>query len=144
MYLPLMTLAFLVRPWPAALTGIITPLLSATVTGMPPFCPPVAVFMAIEIGAMAGLLSSIRSRWPAVNTWLLLAFILAFGRAIELGLVYGFSRLHELPAGFVAGAWVFAGWPGILLMLVSIPPIVRIVRRSATRPLVPSKKEVPS
>ena len=55
-----------------------------------------------------------------------------------------FLLLLLLFAGFVAGAWVLAGWPGILLMLVSIPPIVRIVRRSTTRPLVPSKKEVPS
>lgn len=140
MYLPLVTLAFLVRPWPAMLTGIITPLLSAAVTGMPPFYPPVAVFMAIEIGAMAGLLATLRGKWPAMNEWLLLVLTLAVGRAIELGLAYGFSLVLDLPAGVVAGAWVLAGWPGMLLMLVTIPPVVRIVQRSAQRSPAPSKE----
>jgi hypothetical protein len=140
MYLPLLTLAFLVRPWPAMLTGIITPLLSAAVTGMPPFDPPVAASMSIEIGAMVGLLATLRSRWPAANEWLLLAFTLAVGRAIQLGLAYGFASLLSLPAGFLAGAWMLAGWPGMLLMLVTIPPIVRIVRRSTHRSLASSKE----
>ena len=40
MFLPLLALAFLVRPAPAAVTAAITPLLSAAVTGMPPWVPP--------------------------------------------------------------------------------------------------------
>ncbi len=131
MYLPLMTLAFLVRPLPAALTAVITPLLSGAVTGMPPFYPPIAVFMSFELGVMAALLAWVRTHRPRTNAWLLLAFILALGRAIHLGLVYTFAPLLALPAALVTGISFLTGWPGMLLMLVTVPPIVRIVERQS-------------
>jgi len=37
MYLPLVALAFFASPTPAAVTALLTPLLSGAVTGMPPF-----------------------------------------------------------------------------------------------------------
>jgi hypothetical protein len=131
MYLPLVTLAFLVRPLPAALTAVITPLLSAAATGMPPFYPPIACFMAVELGVMAALIAWMRGRRPRMNEWLLLAGTLALGRAIHVGLVYGFARVLALPAGLLAGASLLTGWPGMLLMLATVPPIVRILRRQA-------------
>jgi len=140
MYLPLLTLAFLVRPLPAALTAIITPLLSAAATGMPPFYPPVAAFMAIELGAMAAIIATVCRFRPAANEWLVLAGTLAFGRALYFGLVYGFSVVIHLPATFVAGVSLVSGWPGIVLMLLTVPPIVRIVRHSKRPPAAPSKE----
>ena len=137
MYLPLMTLAFLVRPLPAALAAVITPLLSAAVTGMPPFYPPIALFMAIELGAMTALLAWVHVRWPRMNEWLLLACTLALGRAIHLGLVYGFAQVLALPAGLLAGASLLASWPGMLLMLATVPPIVRILQRQARQTRAP-------
>jgi len=133
MYLPLVTLAFLVRPLPASLTAIITPLLSGAATGMPPFYPPIAVLMAVELGIMTALLASVRTRWPRANEWLLLICALALGRVVHLGLVYGLAHLLTLPAGLVAGASFLAGWPGMLLMLAVVPPIVRIVQRQTRR-----------
>jgi hypothetical protein len=47
MYLPIVALAFFVRPLPAAVTAAMTPLLSGAVLGMPPFYPPVALMMAV-------------------------------------------------------------------------------------------------
>lgn len=131
MYLPLLTLAFLVRPLPAALTAVITPLLSGAATGMPPFYPPIAVFMAVELGVMAALLAWVRARRPRTNAWLLLTSILALGRAIHLGLVYAFAPVLDLPAGLVTGISFLTGWPGMLLMLATVPPIVRIVERQS-------------
>jgi niacin transporter len=131
MYLPLMVLAFLVRPLPAALTALITPLLSSAATGMPPFYPPMAAFMAIELGLMTALLAWVRGRWPRTNPWLLLAGILALGRAIHLGLVYACASAFALPAAFVAEVSFLAGWPGMLLMLGTVPAIVRIVERQS-------------
>jgi hypothetical protein len=34
----------------------------------------------------------------------------------------------KLPAEFVVGASLFMGWPGIILMMVAIPAIIRISR----------------
>jgi hypothetical protein len=143
MYLPLVVLAFLVRPLPAALTAAITPLLSAAVTGMPPFYPPIAVFMAVELGAMAVFIARVCARWPLANAWLVLPTALVLGRLVYIGLVYGFAQVMAVPAGLWAWASLVSGWPGMLLMLATVPAIVRIVRRSARLPLAPSE-EAPS
>ncbi len=128
MYLPLVTLAFFVRPWPAAVTALLTPLLSGAATGMPPFYPPVAVFMAIELAVMAALIAAAAGRWPRANEWLVLVPVLVFGRFLYVGLVYGFSLLIDLPARFMAGLSLLGGWPGIVLMIVVVPPVVRACR----------------
>ncbi|MBM4398146.1 MAG: hypothetical protein FJ087_20975 [Deltaproteobacteria bacterium] len=131
MYLPLCALPFLVRPLPAALTAAIAPILSGALTGMPPIHPPVAVFMAIELAAMAALISAVAGRWPGANEWLVLAPVLLLGRALYVGMVYGFSRAIDLPAGFMAGLSLLSGWPGIVLMIAVVPPLVRVSRRNA-------------
>jgi hypothetical protein len=131
MYLPLVALAFFVRPLPAAVTASIVPLLSGAVTGMPPLYPPVAVSMAIELAAMAGLISAIVARWPRINEWLLLIAVLLLGRVLYVGLVYAFSLVIELPAGFMAGLSLLSGWPGIILMVVVIPPVAMLRRKEA-------------
>lgn len=132
MYLPLVTLAFLVRPLPAASTALLVPLLSAVVTGMPPLYPPVAVVMAVELAVMAALIAAVVGRWPAANPWLLLAAALALGRVLHVAAVYGLALVIKLPAAFLAGVSLLAGWPGVLLMLAVVPPVVRTVRTSAT------------
>lgn len=141
MYLPLVTLAFFVRPWPAAVTALVVPLLSAAVTGMPPLFPPVAPVMALELSAMAAVIATVLAWRPAANEWLLLAAVLALGRVLNVALVYGFSLLLELPAGFLAGLSFLAGWPGVVLMLLVVPPVVRATRVRARRPAPPDPRE---
>ena len=133
MYLPLVALAFFVRPMPAVVTAFIVPHLSGAVTGMPPFYPPVAVFMAIELAVMAGLISTVVTRQPGVNEWCVLVPVLLVGRVLYIGLVYAFSLVVELPAGFLAGLSFLKGWPGIVLMIVAVPPVAMIRRTSGLR-----------
>ena len=57
MYLPIIALAFFVPPLPAAVTALIVPILSGAVTGMPPFYPPTAVFMSLELAVMSALIA---------------------------------------------------------------------------------------
>jgi hypothetical protein len=128
MYLPLVALAYFVRPFPAAVTAFITPLLSGAVTGMPPFFPPVAVNMALELAAMAALISIIRTRWPRFDERFVLIAVLLFGRVLYVGLVYLFSLMIELPAAFMAGLSFVSGWPGIILMIVVVPAIAKAGR----------------
>jgi hypothetical protein len=133
MYVPLVTLAFFVRPLPVMVTAAVVPVLSGAVTGMPPFFPPVAVFMAIELAVMGGAIALVARRWPRINEWLLLIPVLLAGRVLYVGLVYGFSRVIALPAGFMAGVSLLAGWPGIVLMMVVVPPIARIGKTAIRR-----------
>ena len=126
MYLPLVALGFFVSPLPAAITGFLVPLLSGAVTGMPPFFPPVAIFMSLELAMMASLISYGKKLRPQINEWVVLVPVLLFGRIFYVLLVYLFSLVINLPAKFMAGLSLISGWPGIILMIVVIPPIARI------------------
>ena len=128
MYLPLVTLAFFVRPLPAAVTALVVPLLSAVLTGMPPLYPPVAAAMSLELAVMSALIALVVTRWPAVNEWLVLLPVLAVGRVLYIAIVYAFSRAIALPATFIAGLSFLAGWPGVVLMLIVVPPVARFGR----------------
>ena len=133
MYLPLVLLAFFVRPLPAAVTAFITPLISGATTGMPPFYPPVALFMAIELSAMSAIIAAVFTRWSKLPPVAILLPVLLLGRVLYVGLVYGFSRIIELPAAFMATLSLLGGWPGLVLMLVTIPVILRSVPKSTHR-----------
>lgn len=125
MYLPLVALAFFARPVPAVLTAFVVPILSGAITGMPPFYPPIAALMAIELSVMAAIIASLRCLRPRSNEWLLLLGVLLLGRVLYVTLVYFFSLWIELPAGFLAGVSFLQGWPGVVLMMIVIPPLVR-------------------
>ena len=126
MYLPLVALAFFVRPSMAALTALVVPLLSGAVTGMPPFYPPVAPVMAAELALMAMIIGSLRFLFPRASVLIILIPVLVIGRVVSAGLMYLAARLMELPAKFIAGISFLSGWPGIILMIVTIPAIVRL------------------
>lgn len=131
MYLPLVALAFFVRPLTAATTACIVPLLSALLTGMPPLHPPVAVLMSVELALMASIIAAATSHFPRASPYLVLIPVLLLGRFAYVGLVYVVAQLMELPAAFLAGASLLSGWPGIVLMIVAIPPIVMLQRRQS-------------
>lgn len=131
MYLPLVMLAFFVRPLPAGVTALLTPVLSAAMTGMPPFFPPTAPWMALELGLMATFIAAVVARWPGCNEWLVLVPAVLAGRVLQVGLVYVTSLVIELPAKLLAGLSVLAGWPGVALMVAVVPPVVRMCKRSA-------------
>lgn len=126
MYLPLVALAFFVRPGVAALTAMLVPLLSGAVTGMPPFVPPIAPVMSVELALMAVVIGALRVAFPRLPVWVTLVSALAVGRVVNAGLLYGAARVMNLPAGFVASISLVSGWPGLALMIAVIPQIVRL------------------
>jgi len=128
MYLPLVTLAFFVGPIPAAITALLLPLLSGAITGMPPFYPPIAFIMSIELAVMCSIIAFVRIALPKINALLILIPVLFLGRCIGLGLIYLMALFMKLPAEFVVGASFFKGWPGLILMIAAIPAIIRISR----------------
>ncbi|OGV61919.1 MAG: hypothetical protein A2283_18545 [Lentisphaerae bacterium RIFOXYA12_FULL_48_11] len=126
MYLPLVTLAFFVRPGMSALTALVVPLLSGAVTGMPPFYPPVAPVMSVELALMALIIGFLRFLLPRTKVLIVLIPVLVIGRVASAGLMYLIARFMELPAKFIAGISFLSGWPGIILMIVVVPAIVRL------------------
>jgi len=128
MYLPLVTLSFFVGPIPAALTALLLPLLSAAITGMPPFYPPIAFIMSLELATMCGIIALVRMALPKINELIILIPVLFLGRCIGIGLIYLMALFMKLPATFVVGASLLSGWPGIILMIVAVPAVIRISR----------------
>lgn len=131
LYVPLMILPFFVRARAAATTAGLAPLLSAALTGMPPWYPPVALLMASELALMAGLLGWLAQRWPRCQPVLLLVPVLLLGRLAYAVLAYGSARWLAAPAGWFVGLSWLSAWPGILLMTIVVPAVVRIARQSA-------------
>lgn len=151
MHLPVLLCGFLCGwPWGLAV-GFIAPLLRSLLFGMPPM-PGVALPMAFELaayGALTGLLygwlrSVPRVKTMSEKTWQAVIVIAALIVAMLLGrLVWGAAKYavvtlfaagpFTLPM-FFAGAFVTA-WPGILVQLVLIPPIVLALSR-----LTPAKQ----
>ncbi len=133
MYLPLVALGFFVRPAPAAVTSLVTPLLSGAVTGMPPFFPPVAPSMAVELALMSGAIALVVRRWPRVHPLAVLVPVLLAGRVAYAAMIYSVSLVIELPGKFLAGVSLLSGWPGLILMALVVPVVAR-VGRSIARP----------
>lgn len=129
MYLPLVAVAFIVSPRVAVMTAAMVPLVSAVVTGMPPLYPPIAFVMAAELAFMALCIGLAMARFPRANPLVVLVPVLLLGRVVNVALMYAAARVMELPAGLVAGLSLLSGWPGIILMLVVVPPLVMAVRR---------------
>lgn len=134
MYLPLMALAFFVGPGPAALTAAVVPMVSGAVTGMPPFYPPVAPLMSVELAAMAAGAAWARRRFPNAKTVVILLTALVLGRVLNAALSYGLASAIDLPAKWVAGISFISGWPGIVLMLLVIPGAVAVAGRRRPDP----------
>lgn len=141
---PLLLGAFFLRPRWALAIGVLAPLLSALTTGMPPFVPPIALWMSVEVGLMAFIVSLLdrRTRLPAPIAVLV---ALIAGRIVYTGLVFATSVWLDLPARMMTVAAVVSSWPGMLIALLVIPAAVAGVRRalSAPHPAPTSPSETP-
>ena len=128
MYLPILAGAFLLPPRWAGAVGLVTPLISAAVTGMPPLMPPIAVWMAIELGVMTGVAAVLYRRlyW---SPWLAVPVVLVLGRAVYLALVFVTAGWLSLSARLLALAALLSGWPGMVLAVLVVPPSVQLARR---------------
>jgi hypothetical protein len=114
--------AGLLLGWRAGLAvGILTPLISFSISGMPLL--PVLPFVVIEVatyGFFAGLL-----RENVKNIWVALIGAMIIGR------VFLWLGIALLPTKLIATTYVTGvlqvGWPGILLQLALVPLAVKII-----------------
>ena len=131
MHLPVLLCGMVCGPWWGAAVGFSAPLLRSLTLGMPPIA--VAPAMAVELavyGLVAGLARRLLPRKPLYLYIGLISAMLA-GRA-----AYGVAML--ILTGIRGGTYglrtyftaVFLNcWPGILLQLIVIPPLVFVIDR---------------
>ena len=132
MHLPVFLCAFLCGPVWGAGVGVLTPLLRSFLFHAPPI--PLALAMAPELlpyGLTAGLLYAGGPR-SVGRVYLSLGTAMVTGR-----LVWGAARYLLAGLGgsefsfamFLSGALLTA-WPGILLQLILLPPLVRTLEKT--------------
>jgi len=125
MFLPMhffVLVGALLLGWPAGLAiGVLTPLISYSLTGMPPVM--VLPFIVIEVAAYGFLAGIFQQKFK--NIWLSLIGALILGRAILFaGLILLPTKLPVLP--YVLGA-IKDGWRGIALQVLLVPFIVKAI-----------------
>ena len=113
----------LLGEWVGLVVGLLTPILSSLIIGMPPLSPPIAIFMMPELGAygfVAGYLSH-----KKVNIYLNLFATIIAGRIIYSIVYYIMGKMisiHLKP--LVALILSFGeGIPGIIIQFLLIPPL---------------------
>jgi len=128
MFFPILLAGFLL-PFPMAVSvGIMAPLLSALLTGMPPFFPPLAFIMMVE-GAVLTAVPALLYRKIGIPLYPVLALTIVADRLVLLAVVMFTARWLDLPEGALSLVSVIRGLPGCVLIMILIPPLVKEMRK---------------
>ena len=132
MFLPILAVGLLQPPLPAALVGLTTPVVSALLTGMPPLMPPIAVAMAFE-GATLGALSSLLYRRLEWNIYLAAAMAVLAERLVMVMATMLWAPWFGLPGRLAAVGMLAQGLPGVGLLVLAVPSLVRKLKIGCRR-----------
>ncbi len=132
MFYPLALAGFLVAPRLAVVVGVSAPLLSALLTGMPPFYPPVAFIMMAEGLVFTALPQPLR-RVLRLGDWPALLAVLVIDRVLLLGLVQAMAVAMDLPPRLLGWAAAARGLPGLILMMAVLPLVIPSLRARKDR-----------
>ncbi len=124
MHIPVLCAGFFLS-WPFALAvGLMTPMLSSFLTGMPPVFPMMFIMM-LELALYALSISLLKNILKNIYIKLIISMIIGrIGAGIAVFLLASFfaAKLPS-PSIFVYGS-ILKGMPGILVQLIFIPAIV--------------------
>ena len=139
MHLPVLIGGFILSPLYALMVGVLTPLLSSVLTGMPVLMP-MAFIMMVELGIYGLVVSLLKEKSVSHIITLLSAMILGrMSAGIMVAILVGFVGIKFAPpATFLIGA-ITTGIPGIMIQLIFIPILLVAVRKTSPD-LISSKK----
>ena len=133
MHIPVLLCGFLCGPVWGLGVGLVAPILRSLIFGMPPLFPT-ALAMAFELAAYGLLAGLFYKLLPKKTPYLYVALILAMigGRLVwglAMMILMGATGKGFTLAAFWTGAFANA-WPGIVLQLVLIPPVVAALKKA--------------
>ena len=133
MHIPVLLCGFLCGPVWGLAVGAIAPILRSLLFGMPPLFPT-ATAMAFELAAYGLLAGLFYKLLPKKTPYLYVALILTMlgGRLVwglAMTVLMSVAGKGFTLAAFWAGAFANA-WPGIVLQLVLIPPVVAALKKA--------------
>lgn len=133
MHIPALLCGFACGPVWGAIVGAIGPILRSALFGMPPMFP-VAVAMVFELaayGAAAGILYRLLpKKYPYL--YVSLVSVMIIGRVvggIAMFAILGFNP-EEMTITIFFTEYFVKTWPGIILHIIIIPPIVWALKRA--------------
>jgi hypothetical protein len=127
MHIPVLVAGYFLSPLLALVVGVVVPLLSSVLTGMP-ILFPMAVIMMFELGAYGACIAIFRQKFKSVY-WVLIGSMVV-GRLVAGLVVFVLANGFGVglnPIIFVKGA-VVTGFPGIVVQLIIVPIIIRSIK----------------
>lgn len=127
MHIPVLLGGFYIEKKYMILVGVLTPLLSSILTGMPPLYPMVPI-MILELSTYGFAIAYLKEK--GVNKYLNLILSMIVGRIMAgiavfiLTLMMGFKAN---PILFVKGS-IITGLPGIIIQLILIPILISLIK----------------
>lgn len=125
MHIPVLIAGFFLELPFAIAVGILTPVLSSLLTGMPPLFP-VLPYMALELAVYSAVVSLLYRKLK-LNVYISLIISMICGRIMAgiaiWALITFFTVQLPSPVVFIQGA-IIKGIPGIVIQLILIPIVV--------------------
>ena len=128
MHIPVLIGGLLLPPQLAFALGIITPITSGLLTGMPVMFP-MAVIMACELGTY-GLIASISTRkfnLPIIPSLIISMIVGRIVAGLTVAVLVQLFAVKMNPLLYVKGA-IITGIPGIIIQVVFIPTLIYAIR----------------
>lgn len=129
MHIPVLIGGFVLPPFLALLLGMVTPLVSSVLTGMPVIFP-MGVIMVFELG-IYGFVASLINRKLRLSSIPSLIIAMIAGRVAAGIVVFMLSSGFGVQMNaitFVKGA-VVTGLPGIIIQIIFIPSLVYAINK---------------
>ena len=129
MHLPVLLAGFIVGPFLGFLVGLLAPLLSFLINGMPQI--PMLFIMMAEL-SVYGLLTGFFYKYLRVTILPSLVFSMIIGRLVGgvfsylLAALFGFEKFGFIT--FLQGA-IITAWPAIVIQIILVPILVKVYYR---------------
>lgn len=130
MHIPILLGGLLLGPKYGMILGVLTPLLSSVLTGMPPVYP-IGISMAFELAAY-GFITGYLYKNKNLNIYLALIPAMIVGRfvsGITIYILLAFGGKTFVLNMFLGTAFIKSIW-GILIQIMFIPMIVKLLEKS--------------
>lgn len=127
MHLSVLVAGFLLPPVNALAVGMLTPLLSSILTGMP-ITFPIMPIMVVELGAYAFIISLLNKN-GIESIYVKLVTAMITGRFFAGIMVFMMANIFGLKMKaliFVQGS-IVTGLPGIIIQLIIIPLVIKLL-----------------
>ena len=123
MFFPIILSGFMVSLPVALSVGILAPVTSMFLTGMPPVYPPIVFIMMIEGLVLAGIPAVLYQKYKW-KVFPVLFMTMIGDRLVLFWCILIIMKWLKLPGEILGLAFVLRGIPGIVLIFIVIPPLV--------------------